>query len=156
MFGASRSLINQPNYLGVQILFDGATISVYDQPAASATPKQIAFVDLIGQPTWILAPTIAFKTMMRADIQPGNMVLMPKTLIANTAQAQSALINQKAAQQGTFLITSVHHYGNFRQPDGYSWVTEFNAVPTNVRRHSRENITINRKGEGRSCSTSTF
>jgi hypothetical protein len=132
LFGASRSLINQPNYPGVQILFDGATIRVYDQPAANAKPKQIASVDLIGQPTWIRAPSIAFKCAMRADIQPGDMVLMPKALIANTAQAQSSLMNQKAAQQGIFLVTSVHHYGNFRQPDGYSWVTEFNALPTNV------------------------
>ncbi|MEY9227903.1 hypothetical protein ABIF68_007128 [Bradyrhizobium japonicum] len=27
--------------------------------------KQIAFNDLIGQPTWIQAPSIAFKTMTR-------------------------------------------------------------------------------------------
>jgi len=57
---------------------------------------------------------------------------MPKTLITNTQQAQSALVNQAAAQQGTFLVTSIHHFGNFRQPDAYSWVTEFNAAALNV------------------------
>jgi hypothetical protein len=69
---------------------------------------------------------------MRADIQVGDLVLMPKTLITNSQQAQSSLLNQKAAQQGTFMITSVHHFGNFRQKDAYSWATEFNAFPTNL------------------------
>jgi hypothetical protein len=132
LFGASRSLINQANYPGVHVFFDGTTINVYDQPAANATPKQIAFNDLIGQPTWIQAPSIAFKCAMRADIQPGDMVMMPKTLITNSQQAQSALVNQKAAQQGSFLVTSVHHFGNFKQEDAYSWVSEFNAAPTIV------------------------
>jgi hypothetical protein len=131
LFGASKSIVNKPDYHGASIVFDGNTITVSDQPN-STTPKQIAFIDLIGQPTWIRAPSIAFKTMMRADIQVGDMVMMPKTFIANTHQAQSSLLDQKAAQQGAFMITSVHHIGNFRQPDAYSWVTEFNAVPTTI------------------------
>lgn len=131
LHGASRSVINQPNYHGARIMFDGNTITVSDQPN-STTPKQINFVDLIGQPTWIQAPSIAFKCAMRADIQVGDLVLMPKTLITNTQQAQSSLYNQKAAQQGTFMVTSVHHFGNFRQHDAYSWVTEFNAAPTST------------------------
>ncbi|MCP3444588.1 hypothetical protein [Bradyrhizobium sp. CCGUVB14] len=130
LFGASKSIINRPDYQGVQISMDGNTINVTDQPNTKV--KDIAFVDLIGQPTWIEPFTIAFKCAMRADITLSDPVRMPKTLIKNTAQAQSSLINQSAAQQGTFLITSVHHYGNFRQHDAYSWVTEFNAIATNV------------------------
>lgn len=125
----SRSIVNRPDYHGVRINFDGNTINVYDAPGT--TPKAIAFVDLIGQPTWINAPLIAFKTMMRADIALSDQVTMPKTLITNSQQAQSALVNQAAAQQGAFQITSVHHFGNFRQRDAYSWVTEFNAAPLN-------------------------
>ncbi|WP_439925679.1 hypothetical protein [Nitrobacter sp. JJSN] len=127
LFGASKSIINKPDYHGAAIAFDGNTINVYDKP--NTTVKNIAFVDLIGQPTWILAPSIAFKCAMRADIALNDEVQMPKTLVTNSQQAQSSLVNQAAAQQGTFIISSIHHFGNFRQPDGYSWVTEFNAVP---------------------------
>lgn len=130
LLAASKSIIKKPDYPGVHIAFDGNTINVYDQP--NKTVKQIAFVDLIGQPTWILAPSIAFKCAMRADIVLNDEVQMPKTLITNSQQAQSSLVNQAAAQQGKFVISSVHHIGNFRQPDAYSWVTEFNAFPTNV------------------------
>jgi hypothetical protein len=130
LFGTSKSIVTQAGYQGVHINFDGNTINVYDQPNTAV--KQIAFTDLIGQPIWIASPAIAFKTAMRADIALGDQVTMPKTLITNTAQAQSALVNQVAAQQGTFIVTSIHHFGNFRQKDAYSWVTEFNAVPTNV------------------------
>ncbi|MET4483707.1 hypothetical protein [Bradyrhizobium sp. F1.13.3] len=147
LLSASKSIINRPDYQGVNIAFDGNTINVYDKPNTTAprapgltglaaqpstTVQQVAFVDLIGQPTWIGPLTIAFKCAMRADIALNDEVQMPKTLIANTAQAQGSLIKQKAAQQGTFLVTSVHHYGNFRQHDAYSWVTEFNAIATNV------------------------
>lgn len=131
LFAASRSIINRPDYHGVQINFDGNTINVYDAPSTTKT-KAIAFVDLIGQPTWIRAPEIAFKCAMRADIALGDKVTMPKTLITNSQQAMSSLWNQSAAQQGTFMITSIHHFGNFRQRDAYSWATEFNAVPENV------------------------
>jgi hypothetical protein len=130
LFAASKSIINRPDYHGAQISMDGNTVNVTDQP--NPTPKTIAFNDLIGQPTWIRPLTIAFKCAMRADITVGDKVTMPKTLITNTQQAQSALVNQSAAQQGTFLVTSIHHFGNFRQPDAYSWVTEFNAAALNV------------------------
>ncbi|OKO81932.1 hypothetical protein AC629_24880 [Bradyrhizobium sp. NAS80.1] len=129
----SKALIKDPNYSGVDITITGNTINVIDNsaPPRSGT-KQIAFDDLIGQPTWIEAPSIAFKTMMRADLKIGDEVMMPKTLITNSQQAMSSLINQKAAQQGTFILSSMHHIGNYKQPDGYSWVTEFNAFPKQI------------------------
>lgn len=85
-----------------------------------------------AQPTWIEAPSIAFKTMMRADLKVGDEVMMPKTLIRNTQQAMSSLINQNVAQQGNFILTSMRHIGNYKQPDAYAWVTEFNAVPKQI------------------------
>ncbi|WP_131868737.1 MULTISPECIES: hypothetical protein [unclassified Bradyrhizobium] len=124
----SKVMINDPNYSGVDITITGNTISVFDN-SASPRVKQITFSDLIGQPTWIQAPSIAFKTMMRADLKVGDEVQMPKTLITNSQQAMSSLINQNAAQQGAFILSSMHHIGNYKQPDGYSWVTEFNAFP---------------------------
>lgn len=150
LFGASKSIINRPDYQGVHIAFDGNNINVYDQPNTAlpsdsqkrltgivdkpntTAVKQIEFVDLIGQPTWILSPEIAFKCAMRADIALNDTVKMPKTLVTNSQQAQTSLNNQAAAQQGEFVISSVHHFGNFRQRDAYSWVTEFNAFPTKI------------------------
>ncbi|KYK44895.1 hypothetical protein A1D31_11805 [Bradyrhizobium liaoningense] len=129
----SKVMIKDPNYSGVDITITGTTINVIDNSAPpSSGTKQIAFEDLIGQPTWIEAPSIAFKTMMRADLKVGDEVMMPKTLIRNTQQAMSSLINQNAAQQGTFIVTSVHHIGNYKQPDGYAWISEFNAVPKTI------------------------
>lgn len=124
----SKVFINDPKYSGVDITITGNTINVFDN-SSSPKVKQIAFNDLIGQPTWIQAPSIAFKTMMRADLKIGDEVQMPKTLITNSQQAMSSLVNQNAAQQGTFILSSMHHIGNYKQPDGYSWVTEFNAFP---------------------------
>ncbi|KGT77317.1 hypothetical protein MA20_22230 [Bradyrhizobium japonicum] len=126
----NRVLINEPDYSGVDITITGNTINVFDNSSPpSSGVKQIAFNDLIGQPTWIQAPSIAFKTMMRADLKIGGEIRMPKTLVTNSQQAMSSLINQNAAQQGAFIVTSVHHIGNYRQPDGYAWISEFNAVP---------------------------
>lgn len=126
----SKALINDPSYSGVDITITGTTINVIDNSSSPPSgTKQIAFNDLIGQPTWIQAPSIAFKTMMRADLKIGDEVQMPKTLITNSQQAMSSLVNQNAAQQGTFILSSMHHIGNYKQPDGYSWVTEFNAFP---------------------------
>ncbi|MCA1386021.1 MULTISPECIES: hypothetical protein [unclassified Bradyrhizobium] len=85
---------------------------------AQSGAKQIASNDLIGQPTWIQAPSIAFKTVMRADLKIGDEIRMPKTLITNSQQTMSSLIYQSAAQQGTFLLSSMHHLGNDRQLDG--------------------------------------
>ena len=92
----------------------------------------MAFQDLIGQPTWIEAPFIQFKTMMRADLKVGDQVTLPKTLVTNSAQAQSSLINQQVAFQGKFQIQTIRHVGNFRQATGDAWVTVFDAFPLQV------------------------
>jgi hypothetical protein len=44
---------------------------------------------IVDQPTWIEAPSIQFKTMMRADLKVGDQVSLPQTLVTNSAQAQS-------------------------------------------------------------------
>lgn len=122
-------------YAGVDILLTDKTISVYDgtsTSAGSSTGKaantQIAFQDLIGQPTWIEPAKINFKCVMRADLKVGDTVTMPPTLTTNSAQAQSSLLNQKATFQGGFQIVDLRHVGNFRQPDAASWVTVIDAA----------------------------
>lgn len=137
---ASQAIIGG-NYPGVSILLTDKTLSVYDgtaaaggktgpQPSSATSGKgtQIAFQDLIGQPTWIEPFKINFKTVMRADLKVGDNITMPPTVTINTAQAESYLINQKATFQGGFYITQLRHVGNFRQPDAASWVTVIDAA----------------------------
>jgi hypothetical protein len=123
--GLSASVIGG-DYTGVNIVITGTTVRVYD----STVPKptiQVAFQDLIGQPTWIDALTIQAKCVMRADIAVGDMIKLPPTLATSSAQSLSQFRNQSAFQ-GTFQVVQVRHAGNFRQPDAASWVTVINAV----------------------------
>jgi hypothetical protein len=121
----------QPNYQGVDITVNQNMILVYDGTTPS-TPKLIAFQDLIGQPTWIESPSIQFKTVMRADLAIGDFVQLPPAVVTTTSAAASSLLNLKAAFQGVFQITDIHHFGNYRQPDADSWVTVFTAFPTTL------------------------
>jgi hypothetical protein len=65
--------------LGVQITALGTTIKAFDG-TTPPTPTQIAFADLIGQPTWQDVNHLWFQTVMRSDIQVGNTVKMPPEL----------------------------------------------------------------------------
>jgi hypothetical protein len=148
----SRGIINTDGYPGVDITLVGTTFNIRDNtaPAQSSSSgnaggnaggnaagtKTVSFQDLIGQPTWIEAPDIQFKTMMRADLQVGDQITLPKTQVTNSAQAASSLINQNVSFQGGFQITSMRHVGNFRQALSDAWVTVFNATPQQVQSQS--------------------
>lgn len=127
-------------YAGVDILIDQNTIHAFDNhdPAArsdmgsASNPIQIEFQDLIGQPTWIRSGVIQIKCVMRADIGVNDYILMPKgALTTVTQQSTIGLVanstDYKAAFQGKFWVTLIHHVGNFRQADAASWVTIINA-----------------------------
>lgn len=121
-------------YSGVDIFLSNNKFNVFDG-TTSTTPKQIAFQDLIGQPTWIgggpsgRSPVMQFKTVMRGDISMGDYIKMPQAFVTNTAAVSTSLTNLRAAFQGSFFVNEIRHVGNFRQPDGASWVTTFNASP---------------------------
>lgn len=125
----SKSIINKPDYNGVEISLTDKKFSVFDI-TTEKTPTQIAFQDLIGQPTWIEPPFISIKTVMRGDLNVGDYIKLPQGLATTTAAAQPSQFNTKVEFQGVFLISSVRHIGNYRQPDAASWVTVFVAVPT--------------------------
>lgn len=136
------------NYPGVDIRIDGTNIVAYDNtlPANEVNSAQdtkntptirvveISFVDLVGQPTWIDPRTILFKCPMRADLKLGDVAHMPVGYFG-IAPNQSSLpwnYRDKSAQSGYFQIFEVHHLGNFRQPDGNSWVTVYRGVQVAV------------------------
>jgi hypothetical protein len=70
---------------------------------------------------------------MRGDINLGDMVSLPQSLVTTTAQAMTNLSGTQNPSNsltfsGNYLVTDIHHYGNFRQPDAASWNTTLNMV----------------------------
>ena len=111
------------------------SIHVWDG-TKNAVQATVAFTDLIGQPTWIGANLMQFMTVMRADIQAGDVVTLPQGIgaagsVSTTAAAFPSQLGPqyKTAFQGNFSIQSVRYIGNFRDPNGQSWATVFKAVP---------------------------
>ena len=117
------------DYPGVDFLIRDKKFIVFDG-TTQKTPRDIAFKDLIGQPTWIDSPTIQFKTAMRADVVVGDFVKLPPGLVTTSRGVQGSQVDLKTAFNGSFLVQNIRHVGNFRQPSGDSWVSVFDAVPT--------------------------
>jgi hypothetical protein len=127
----SRDIIKTKNYRGVTIVPAQNAFSIFDGSGAAGAQKKIEFQDLIGQPTWIEAPNISIKTVMRADISVGDDVSLPQAVTTNTAAAQTSQVNQAVAFQGGFQIVSERHVGNFRQATADAWVTVYEGAPLN-------------------------
>jgi len=127
----SRDIVGGSTYLGVDIVVSQNAILVSDGTQQGSSPKikAISYQDLIGQPTWIESPSIQLNAVMRADINVGDTITLPKTVVTNTAAALSSLSNQSLAFQGTFQVSRLRHVGNLRQPDAASWITTMNAFP---------------------------
>lgn len=129
----SRDMVKTAGYPGVSIVLQpDNSIAVTDGASASGAAKAIAFNDLIGQPTWIESPNIQFHCVMRADLSVGQDITLPQTVVTNTQQASSSLLNQQTSFQGGFTILNARHVGNFRQPIADSWVTVYEAAPKQV------------------------
>jgi hypothetical protein len=58
-------------------------------------------------------------------------VSLPQGPTIVTAASLSRFLNiqDKTSFTGNYVVQEIHHYGNFRQPDGASWNTTFNARP---------------------------
>lgn len=128
----SQSIVNGSSgpsaYSGVRIIPTQNGFSLFDG-TNQGTPKQIAFNDLIGQPTWLSPLTLNFKTVLRADLSVGDSIKMPVTNTVTTAASASQYRN-KSTFQGTFEISSIRHLGDSRQPSGDSWVTVVDCFST--------------------------
>ena len=128
----SKTIIKDAGYAGVTMVYDGTTITVSDQTSAQSSAIAILFTDLVGQPTWIEPQTIQTKCVLRGDLDISSVITLPQTLVTNTAASQSGLTGNPANKltfSGNYLVTDIHHYGNFRQPDSASWATVINAIP---------------------------
>lgn len=123
----SKTIITDIGYPGVTMSYDGETVTVQDGSAAPSSTVTIAYQDLIGQPTYIGPLTIQIKTVMRGDIEIGTKVILPAGLVTSSASAFQGLSGTNPANNLTFSgpypVQSIHHFGNFRQPDASSWCT---------------------------------
>jgi hypothetical protein len=133
---------NNQNYRGIFISTNGTTINVSDGTGSNSAPiVNIAFQDLIGQPTWINLAEMQIRCPMRGDIQLGNTIRMPQLsfspgqFIPQTTTPESgsfvASITGTKAQsafQGTFYVTQVRHVGRYRSPDAAAWCSIINAI----------------------------
>lgn len=127
------------SYGGVGIIAVGNSIYAFDGQGPTAT-KTVAlnFWDLVGQPTWLDTNKLTFPCVMRGDIQINDQVTFPAGVLPpyaiTTPQAAkpNAPASAPATFQGTFRVTEIHHYGNFRQADAASWNTTYVAsvLPT--------------------------
>lgn len=136
---AGIKTLSGAKYAGVNIKIDGKTVTVYDGTkdhggSKFEEPKKIAFEDMIGQPTWVAASTIALKTVMRADISVGDYIQLPEKLgspyVLTTAASAfpGTPARNESAFKGKFWVVSVQHFGSFRQPTADAWTTLFTAV----------------------------
>lgn len=126
--------INSLTNSAVNISFwNYATLLVTDN-SVQTNMVHLSFTDLIGQPKWVNPNTMQFMTVMRADIQVGTTIKMPQGLlyapgtVTTTAASAPSQLKYKTAFQGIFTVQSVRHVGNFRDPDGASWASIFEAV----------------------------
>jgi hypothetical protein len=82
---------------------------------------------MIGQPTWIGFQQISATFVARGDLNIGDTMHLPPALYTLTLPSQSQF-RDRTSFTGNFLITQIHHYGNFRQSDASSWTTVVQAA----------------------------
>jgi len=119
-------------YQGVKVFRDGDGIKVTDGTDAPAEPINIKQQDIIGHPTWLGSNTIQFNTVLRSDITIASLVKLPITAglqaVTNVNSASNARV--KNAFDGTWIIQSIQHAGNSRDPGAQSWISNFIAIST--------------------------
>lgn len=142
MVSVINSVTSQQQQPGITLAIQGNNILVYDVTSNNPNKDktQLNFTDLIGQPKWVGGDSkgsfiMQFITVMRADIQVGSIVKMPAGLpytpgaVSTTAGTNPlGSLNLQAAFQGEFIVQSVRHIGNSRDPQGASWCSVFEAV----------------------------
>jgi hypothetical protein len=118
----------------VSITIQAGKIFVYDK-TYQPPPIQIVFTDLIGQPTWIEPNIMQMKTVMRADLQLGSIITMPRGMknapgfVNTTAASLPSSQKYQSTFQNNFLITELRQIGSYRSQDAASWSTVFNCTP---------------------------
>lgn len=121
--------IKGDNYAGVDIVITENSFNIFDGTSQSS-PNQLAFQDLIGQPTWLNSSMVQFNTVMRADLQLGDAIKFPPLAAfqTTTTQQSQSQARSKVAFNGTWNLSMVRHIGNSRASEANQWITTFQAV----------------------------
>jgi len=124
---------NPQAYPGVSLTLQNNVITISDG-TTQTSPKQINFLDLIGQPTFSQPFQVQVSCVMRADISVGDYVKLPPGPGITQSGSASQYFNAQPGNQystaksgsifsGTFFVTAIRHIGNFRNPSHASWIT---------------------------------
>ena len=125
----SHSILGTKGYLGINMTTKGNTINVWDGTGSSATAA-VSVLDLIGQPTWVDVGLIHIPMVLRGDLEEPNIITLPHNiLIGIEGSSQYALLGseqrQKLSFTGSFRILTIQHIGDFRNPDGVQWSSNY-------------------------------
>ena len=105
-------------------------MNVWDGSKPVST-SEISYLDLIGQPTWIAIKTVNVKTVLRSGIVVGSHFKIPPTLMTTSADSFSPMYAEQKknlAFTGDFICRRVLHVGDFRNPDGANWCTNYEGI----------------------------
>jgi hypothetical protein len=117
-------------YPGVNMSSHGTTMDVWDG-TAPITEGQVSVLDLIGQPTWMAPFTIHVVTVLRSDLHIGGSLTLPPTLVGVSQEAIlpfASIQRTNDSFSGSFIIYRVLHVGDFRNPDGVGWSSNYEAL----------------------------
>lgn len=125
----SKAIIPAASYIGAQITQNPQGFLLFDGTKPPGA-KEISFLDLIGQPTWIDAGTMQFRTVLRADLKVGDVVTMPKGANVINTGASFSRFRDQTAFQGSFMIKAIRHLGNSRQNSAEAWISVIDTYST--------------------------
>jgi hypothetical protein len=128
----SQSALGSKGYQGVQLTSYNNTLTALDftKPVSNG---EINYLDLIGQPTWLDVQTISVKVVLRGGLHVGSYVTLPQTLV-NFAGADAMIPGNAPDQRthislpGVYKVAKILHIGDFRNPDGASWSTNYELL----------------------------
>ena len=133
VFDASKAINPSPSYRGVSLGYTSNGFLMLDGTDTSAEPKQIEYVDIIGNLTWKDIATIQAKLVMRNDLNIGDVIKFPLYAPTVNVALQSGGGRGKISFDGTFTVIQVRHVGSSRQANADSWVTIIDAQYHNAK-----------------------
>jgi hypothetical protein len=126
----SHSILGTNNYAGVNMTSNGNTIRVWDG-TSSGSVTEISAYDLIGQPTWVETSLIHISCVLRGDLSSPDLVSLPSGIVIGVGIGSNYSTQDQKNRlsfSGVFRIQRVQHVGDFRNPDGVQWSTNYECT----------------------------
>lgn len=123
------------SYSGVSLVMFNNKIIISDG-TTQTTPKQIQFVDLVGQPTYTESFVVDCACVMRADLHVNDFVTLPDNVLGITQAGSNSQyflptpgsglytsLKTNSIFSGTFQIVELRHVGDSRDASAGAWTT---------------------------------